>query len=175
MGSLDLPDEPDKPMQATQADTGGTDGGTHRSRELPDPDERSRAFEAARAHVSAETPTEASPGRGPDAGDRRSYWDEVPEFLERREKHWPERPSAAIGRSGDGAELPAGTAEVVSRIREVEPLLSADAQAIEQENKHGGWLAGFERRLKDEDRLQEKITEKLAAEKLSAEPQTDRG
>jgi hypothetical protein len=166
LGSLDLPDEPDKPVRPTQADTGGTDRGTHRSRELPDPDERSRAFEAARAYV-AKTPTEASPGRQPDAGDQRSYWDEVPGLLELREKHWPERPSAAAGRSGDGAELPAGTAEVVSRIREVEPRLSADAQAIEQENKHGGWLAGFERRLKDEEHLYEKF-----AAALEVEPQT---
>ena len=41
--------------------------------------------------------------------------------------------------------------------------LSADAQAIEQENKHGGWLEGFDHRLKGEDRLEEKVAEKLEA------------
>ena len=86
------------------------------------------------------------------------------------ERRWPERPNAEADRSGERPEPRAATAEAVSRIREAEPRLSADAQAIEQENKYGGWLAGFERRLKGEDRLQEKITEKLAAERLSAEP-----
>jgi hypothetical protein len=49
-------------------------------------------------------------------------------------------------------------------VRKAEPGLSADAQAFMQENDHGGWLAGFEHRLKGEDRLEEKITEKLEAE-----------
>jgi hypothetical protein len=49
-------------------------------------------------------------------------------------------------------------------MREAEPGLSADAQAIEQENEYDGWLGGFEYRLKGEDRLKEKITEKLEAE-----------
>ena len=62
------------------------------------------------------------------------------------------------------------TAEAVGRIREAERTLSVDVRAIERENKHGGWLEGFEFRLKDEGRIQEKITEKLEAEKLSAEP-----
>ena len=49
-------------------------------------------------------------------------------------------------------------------MRKAEPGLSADAQAFVQENDHCGWLAGFEHRLKGEDRLKEKITEKLEAE-----------
>ncbi|MGH3256521.1 MAG: hypothetical protein ACRDOU_14210 [Streptosporangiaceae bacterium] len=173
MGSLDLPDEPDKPMRATEADTGGADRESRRPRELPDPDERSRAYDAAGTNVSAETPDEASPGRRPDMADQRSYWDEVPRFQKVWADHegtWSEKADESADRSGDPAELPATTAEAVSRIREAEPELSADAQAFEQENKHGGWLAGFERRLKGEGRIQEKITEKLAAEKLSVEP-----
>src|SRR5579862_6452934 len=156
-------------MPTRQADAGGSERSTHRSRELPDPDERSRAYEAARANVSAETPAEASPDRQPDAGDQRSYWDEVPRYRDLWAKHegdWPE----PADRSGDPLELSAATAEAVSRIREAERGLSTDAQAIAQENEHGGWLAGFERRLKGEGRIQEKINEKLAAEKLSSEP-----
>lgn len=167
MGSLDLPDEPDKPMRAMQADTGGADRDTQRSRELPDPDERGRAYEAARRHVSAEAPADASPGRQPDAGDQRSYWNEVPRFGKMWVDHEdcrPKRPATAIGRSGDHPELPTITAEAVSRIRKAEPGLSPDAQAIGQENKHGGWLEGFEHRLKDEDRISEKIAEALEVE-----------
>ncbi len=150
-----------------RANAGGADRDAHTSRELPDPDERGRAYEAIRAHVSAETPAEASPSERPDAGDRRSYWDEVPRFGDMWAKHersWPERPNAATDRSGDRPELPAVTAEAVSRIGEAEKPLSADAQAIEQENKHGGWLAGFEFRLKGEGRIQEKIALVLEVE-----------
>jgi hypothetical protein len=164
VGSLDLPDQPDQPMRAMRTDAGGADGNTHRSRELPDPDERARAYEAARAHVSAETPAEASPDKRPDPGDQRGYWDEVPRFLEIREKRWPERRNAEADRSGDQPELRAITAEAVGRIRKAEPALSVEAQAIEPENKHSGWLAGFKHRLKGEDRLCEKIAEALEVE-----------
>ena len=58
-------------------------------------------------------------------------------------------------------ERQAETAEAIGRVREAEPRLSADAQAIEQENKdtHGGWLEGFDHRIKGEDRLEEKVAE----------------
>ena len=49
-------------------------------------------------------------------------------------------------------------------MREAERGLSADAQAIKQENGYGGRLEGFEFRLKGEDRLKEKIAEQLEAE-----------
>ncbi len=51
MGALDLPDQPDEPKRAEHAG----DRLAPSSRELPDPDERGRAYEAIRAHVSAET------------------------------------------------------------------------------------------------------------------------
>lgn len=170
MGSLDLPDQPDKPLRAMRHDAGGPDGHTHRSRELPDPDERGRAYEAARAHVSAETSAEASADQRPDASDGRSYWDEVPRFLEMREKRWPEKQNAKADGSGDRPELPPAMAEAVGRIRDAERTLSADAQAIENESKHGGWLAGFQHRLKGEDRLREKIAEGLATSTPDATP-----
>jgi hypothetical protein len=165
LGSLDLSDEPDKPMRAMQPDSDGADRDTARPRELPDPDERGRAHDSARTNVSAETSAEASPGRRPETGDQRSYWDEVPRFQKawaEHAKHRPERPNAGADRSGDRPELPAATAETVSRIRNAEPALSIDALAIEPVNKHGGWLAGFRHRLKDEGRLKEKIAEGLA-------------
>jgi hypothetical protein len=155
-------------MPKRQADAGGSERSTHRSRELPDPDERSRAYEAARAN--AEPPAEASPDRQPDAGDQRSYWDEVPRFGELWAKHEGDRkdtPNTGTNHSSDYSELPSATADAIGRIRRAESALSADAQAIGLENKHGGWLEGFKHRLKDEDRLCEKI-----APVLEVEPQT---
>jgi hypothetical protein len=67
-------------------------------REMPDPDERGRAYEATRAHVSAETAKRAGQGRPPDATERGRYWDEVPKFREMwadHERRWPERQPAA--------------------------------------------------------------------------------
>jgi hypothetical protein len=57
VGFLDLPDEPERPERAS---TGGADRLTPKRRELPDPDERGRAYEAMRAHASAETAGESS-------------------------------------------------------------------------------------------------------------------
>jgi hypothetical protein len=123
--------------------------------------------EDRKENVSAETPEEVSRGQPQDAADQRSYWDEVPRFHDlwaKHEKHWGKRPDTAADRSDDPPELPAAIVEAVGRIREAERALSADAQAIEQENKHGGWLEGFEHRLKGEDRLQEKIADQMASE-----------
>jgi hypothetical protein len=70
------------------------------------------------------------------------------------------------GEYRERSEQQAETADEIGRVREAEPGLSADAQAIEQENKdtYGGWLEGFEHRLKGEDRLKEKVAEQLATE-----------
>ena len=178
MGSLDLPDEPDESGRAEVARGGGA--GRPRTPELPDPDERGRAYEAARAHVSAETAQEASPGQRPDETDRRSYWDEAPRFMEMRAeqaKCWPGGQRAAVDRSADppgsyrsdgGFYLnPARHAETVraiGRVREAEPGISADVQATERDNRYGGWLEGFGNRLKGEDRLKEKVAERLEGE-----------
>src|SRR6266404_3187280 len=67
------------------------------------------------------------------------------------------RPSQAGGLTGR-------TVRPIRLVREVEPRISADMRAIERENAYGGWLEGFEFRLKGEDRIKEKITEKLEAE-----------
>jgi len=187
LGSLDLPDEPDEPMRAMQADTGGTDRNSQRSRELPDPDERGRAYEAARTHVSAETSAEASPGQRPDAGDQPSYWDEVPRLQKLwadHEKNWPIARRASVDRSADPAgsyrsdgdlylnpERHAQTNEVIRQVRRVEPSISADIRTIEQENTYGCWLEGFKNRLKGEDRLKEKVAEGQATIGPDASPE----
>jgi hypothetical protein len=167
VGSLDLPDQPDEVGRAMQADAGGMGRPTPKSRELPDPDERGRAYEAMRAHVSAETPEEALPGRVPDAGDQGSCRDDVPRSHDAwadHDRREPERQHAAVDRSGDRPELPAATDEATGQVREAGRTPSADAQAIDQENKHGGWLAGVEFRLDGEDRLKEKLGAETAEE-----------
>ena len=166
----DLPDEPEHPERA--------DRSTPKRRELPDPDERGRTYEAMRTYVSAETAGEPSDAPANSHHDRRAegagqrgYRNEVPRFMEmwaKHERRWPETPRHAADPTspdGDvgqrqGAELRAETAEAIGRVREAEPELSANVQAIEQENKHGGWLEGFKHRLKDEDRLKQKIAER---------------
>ena len=165
MRALDLPSEPEEPGRAERPAEGGTDRG--RVRETPDPDERGRVYETMRAHVSVDTGGAAEPARRPDGADRRSYWDEVPRFLDMwadHEKRWPARSPAPVDRSDDPLGVDVATAEATCRVREAEPGISADAQAIERENDRGGWLQGFEFRLKDEDSLKEKVTKKLEAE-----------
>ena len=165
MGSVDLPDQPDEPSRAERA----SDASAARPpmREMPDPDERGRAYEAARASA--------------DGIERGSYWDKVPRFRQMwadHEARWPERQPAA---EPDGSADPSGTyhsrsgfklnperhAEAIGaigRMRETEPPISADMQAVEKENTCGGWLAGFDRRIKNDDRLKEKVAEQAAAE-----------
>ena len=181
MGSVDRPDQPDEPGRAEHASADGTERLTPKSRDLPDPDERGKAYEAVRAHVSAETPDEASPGREPDRSEQRSYWDKVPRFQDMwadHERRWPDRqsaekpdvtaPESGSYRSRSGFELKperhAETVEAIGRIREAEPTISADMQTIEKENTYGGWLAGFDRHIKGDDRLKEKVAEQAAAE-----------
>ena len=107
--------------------------------------------------------------------------DKVPRFGQiwaEHERRWPERQPAA---EPEGSADPAGTyrsrggfkldperhAETIGaigRMREAEPPISADMQAVEKENTCGGWLAGFDRRIKGDDRLKEKVAEQAAAE-----------
>jgi hypothetical protein len=167
VGFLDLPDQPDEPGRLERASASGADRPTPRPRELPDPDERGRAYEAMRAHASAETAGESPDAAGEsqhdqraDAAGQRGYRDEVPRFMDMwadHEKRWPERRQRATDLPTDAPtphhrdgglrpspERQAETAEAIGRVREAEPGLSADAQAIEQENKdtYGGSTYG---------------------------------
>jgi hypothetical protein len=96
---VDLPDQPDELSRAERARNASA--GRPQMREMPDPDERGRAYEAMRAHVSA------------DATEQGSYWDEVPRFTQMwadHEKRWPERQSPAEpDRSANPAETYPGT------------------------------------------------------------------
>jgi hypothetical protein len=184
VGFLDLPDQPDEPGRPERASAGGGDRPTPKRRQLPDPDERGRTYEVMRAHASAETAGEPSEATAKsqqyqraDRPGQRGYRDEVPRFMDMwadHEARWPETRRDAADLPADAATSPrrdggrrpsperqAETAEAIGRVREAEPGLSADAQGIEQENKHGGWLEGFKHRLKGENRLLEKVAEGL--------------
>jgi hypothetical protein len=171
VGARDLPSEPEEPGRPERSRFGGAD--RLKAHETPDPDERGRVYEAMKAHVSAETRDESEPGRRPDGNDKQSYRDDVP-LLQKmwadHEKRWPARSRGAVDRSDEPPGVDTLTSQAARRAREAEPGLSADAQAIEQENEHCGWLEGFKFRLKEEDRLKEKVVDKLAAE--SAMPAT---
>ena len=180
MGFLDLPDRPDEPGRPEQGSASDADRPTPKPRELPDPDERGRVYEAMRAYGSAETAKESSDaagesqhGKQADGAGQRGYRDELPRFTDMwadHERRWPEtrRHAADLTTAHHQDDSPrpsperqAETAEAIGRVREAEPRLSADAQAIEQENKdtYGGWLEGFDHRIKGEDRLEEKVAE----------------
>ena len=177
MGALDLPSEPGEPDRANDVRDRGVrdrDMDWPKTRNVPDPDDRGRAYEAMRAH--AEASEEARPVRLSEG----NYWDEVPGFLDQAadyRKRWEadrqpaqDRPADPPGsfRSYGGFYLSPGQhAEAVAaidRVREAEPAISADVLTVEQENRHGGWLEGFGHRVKGEDRLKEKVAEQLKAE-----------
>ena len=164
MGFLDLPDQPDPPGRPERASASGTDRPTPRPRELPDPDERGRAYEAMRAHTSAAGESSAAAGKSQhdqqaEAAGQRDYRGEVARFMAMwadHETRWPTDRRTTADPSADTpashrrddefrqrSERQAETVEVIGRVRGAEPGLSADAQAIEQENKdnYGGWRA----------------------------------
>lgn len=180
MGSLDLPDRADRSGRAEYPAAHDPDRLTSKSGEMPDPEERGRAYEAMRAHASAETAHEAPSGRQADGSEHPNYWSEVPRFQAMwadHERRWPERQHAELGRSADpsgsyrsrsGFELNperhAETVQAIGRMRETEPSISTDMRIIEKENAYGGWLAGFDHRVKGDGRLKEKVAEQVAAE-----------
>jgi hypothetical protein len=193
VGFLDLPDQPDEPgrPERTSADSG--DRPTPNRRELPDPDERGRAHDAMRVHTSSETAGEPSDATAKSQHDQqadgpgqRGYRDEVPRFMEMWAGHdtrWQETRRRAADLPTDAPTSPhrngglrsdperqAEMTEAVGRVRDAEPGLSADAQAIAQENEHSGWLEGFRHRLKDENRLLEKSEEGLTTSSPDATP-----
>jgi hypothetical protein len=171
--ALDLPSEPEEAGRPEHARDPAI---RRRARDLPDPDERGRLYEAMRAHVSAETRDEAGSVRPRDG----AYWDEVPGFLDRAEGYRTRGPAErqpAPDRSADPPESfrsrggfylsPDRHAEAVAaigRVREAEPAISADMRTVERENGYGGWLEGFEHRLKGDDRLKEKVASVLKVE-----------
>jgi hypothetical protein len=120
------------------------------------------------------------PDREPDAV-KRDYWREVPRFFRAWADHvrrWPaEKVAAVVDRSRDPAgswrgdgnqylspEQHAQAKDVIATVRRKEEALTKQMGQAERENACGGWLAGLEFCLKGEDRLKEKIAEKIEHE-----------
>lgn len=118
--------------------------------------------------------------REPDAV-KRDYWSEVPRFLRKWADHvrrWPaERVAVAVDRSHDpegswrgdsGLYLPperhAQARDVIAEVQQIEETLTKRMGQAEQVNAGGAWLAGLEHCRKGEDRLKEKIAEKIEHE-----------
>ena len=123
---------------------------------------------------------EAEPDNEPDAS-KRDYWSETPAFLRAAEDHlqrWPQdQPTAAVDRSRDPAgswrgdgnqyldpERHMQAKDEISRIRQAEKPITDDMKLTEHETICRGWLEGLDRRLKGDDRLKEKVAEKLEHE-----------
>ena len=142
-----------------------------------DPDERSQAHEAARAYADA------------DAGGQGDYYHaEAPRFMRLWAEHqerWPTPcPATAAGdhnadpdgsfRSEGGfyldPERNAQADSAITRVRDAEPAISADLRTIEGEISAGAWLEGFEYRIKDTDRLKEKVAQQLTSGSPDAAP-----
>jgi hypothetical protein len=119
---------------------------------------------------------------------KQNYWSEVPRFLRAWADHvrrWPaERVAAVVDRTRDPAgswrgdgnqyldpEQHAQTKDVIAGVDRSEKKLTEHIGHAERKNTHGGRLEGIEHRLKGEERLKEKVAEKIQHEpnKLPAE------
>ena len=111
---------------------------------------------------------------------KQNYWSEVPRFLRAWADHvrrWPaERLTAVVDRARDPAgswrgdgnqyldpEQHAQSNEVIAGVGRSEKRLTEHMEGAERENACGGWLEGLGHRLKGEERLKEKIAEKIRA------------
>jgi hypothetical protein len=120
------------------------------------------------------------PEREPDAV-KRNYWSEVPRFQRAWADHvsrWPdERVSVAVDRSQDPAgswrgdsglylapERHTQARDVIANVQQSEEALTEHMGQAEHANAGGARLAGLEHRRKGEDRLKEKIAEKIEHE-----------
>ena len=112
---------------------------------------------------------------------KRDFWTEVPRFRRAWAEHairWPaERVTAAIDRSRDPAGSWRGDGNqyldpeqhhqarnVIDLVRGREEKITEDIRAVERENIGGGWLEGLDHRLKGDERVKEKIAEKVEHE-----------
>lgn len=109
---------------------------------------------------------------------RRDYWTEAPRFERMWAEHAARWPEAGLGATVDRSRDPAGSwrgdgnqylspeqhaqaKDVIASVREAEEPISKDMRTVERGNAHGAQLAGWEFRLKGEDRLKEKIAGEL--------------
>jgi hypothetical protein len=116
-----------------------------------------------------------NPGRPADTATR-NYWSEEAGFLRAWADHvsrWPAEPAAAVvDRSRDPAgswrgdgnqyldpEQHVQANDVIAGVRQTEKKLTEHMTETGGDNARGAWLEGLEFRLKDEERLKEKIAD----------------
>jgi hypothetical protein len=112
---------------------------------------------------------------------KRDYWSEVPRFLRAWADHvrrWPaERVASEVDRSKDPAgswrgdgnqyldpEQHTQANEVIAGVARTEKKITEHMKQVARDNTYGGWLEGLPHRLKGEERLKEKIAEKIEHE-----------
>jgi hypothetical protein len=112
---------------------------------------------------------------------KRDYWSEVPRFSQAWADHvrrWPaERLATGVDRSkdppgswrGDGnqyldPEQHAQANEVIAGVARTEKKITEHMKQANRDNACGGWLEGLAHSLKGEERLKEKIAEKIEHE-----------
>jgi hypothetical protein len=131
-----------------------------------------------------------SPGRPPDEGDR-GFWAKVRHFQDLWRAHverWPEKQDVKESHPGDPPGSWRGTGErylspkentgadeQIDLLRKPEEAVTNLLQQIEHQNPHGAVLVGLEHRLKDTDRLKEKIADKMGIKGLSSPAEAARG
>jgi len=111
----------------------------------------------------------------------RNYWTEVPRFEQLWTEHverWPAaQPDITVDRSRDpegswrgsgnhylSPEQHVRAKDVIGSVRQAEATISQHIREVERDNSCGGRLAGWDFRLKGEDRLKEKIAERIEHE-----------
>src|SRR6266567_503723 len=148
----------------------------------PDPDGRAAEADAdarlatADADARPATDADARPP-GPDSHEG-SFWDNLSHFEALWQAHlnrWPDKPAQADrprpddppgSWRGDGNRYlsPKDNAEadkIISLLRGPEEAITEQLIQIQNDNPHGGYLAGMKHRIKGEDRLKEKIVDKM--------------
>ncbi len=152
----------DADSRGGRAHGGGTEGADRRT--------TGAGADARPPAADGQPPAPDSPGG--------SFWDKREHFQALWQDHlkrWPDKPAKA-DRSrpddppgswrGDGSRClsPEDNAEankIISLLRAPEEATTEQLRQIQDDNPHGGYLAGLEHRIKGEDRLKEKIVDEL--------------
>lgn len=184
-GLQDLPAPPDRGDQRASADAGRWSKADLRRRleRLPPghPSSPSSGGPESGQPRELRKPEDTRSGDPQADAIKQNYWTEVPRFLRAWADHvrrWPaERVAAIVDRSrdpagswrGDGNQYldphqHAQSNDVIAGVRRSEKNLTEHMREAARENTHGGWLEGLDHRLKGEERLKEKVAEKIEHE-----------
>jgi hypothetical protein len=145
--------------------------------DAPDRDQPDQPSSREKAEQASSDRREAKHDGAADAANR-DFWTEEPRFLRAWTDHlrsWPvEQSRVVVDRSrdpagswrGDGGryldpEQHRQTKDAIVMVQRREETLTEAMGETERQNAYGGWLVGLEHRLKEEDRLKEKIADLL--------------